>query len=106
MKTFILGRTIEELNRLVPQRQIKTIKLGENRICLSRNENSFFAFELLCPHRKADLSRGKISVNDEIICPLHEYRFDLKTGIVKNAQCQDLTIYRTELTEKGLKIMI
>jgi nitrite reductase/ring-hydroxylating ferredoxin subunit len=106
MKTFILGRKLEELKSLIPQKQIKTIKLGENKICLSRNGDSFFAFELLCPHRKADLSQGTINYKDEIVCPLHEYRFDLITGQVSNAICQDLTIYRTELTEEGLKIYI
>jgi nitrite reductase/ring-hydroxylating ferredoxin subunit len=103
MKTFILGRTIEELKRLVPQKQIKTLKLNEQKICLTRNEETFFAFELLCPHRKADLSKGLIN-NEEVICPLHEYRFDLNTGQVRNAQCQDLRVYKTELTDQGLKI--
>jgi nitrite reductase/ring-hydroxylating ferredoxin subunit len=103
MKTFILGRTIEELRRIIPQNQIKTIKLGDQKICITRDGDSFFAFELLCPHRKADLSRGTIN-NEEIICPLHEYRFDLKTGQVRNAHCSDLRVYRTELTLEGLKI--
>lgn len=106
MKTFILGRTKEEVNRLIPEKQIKTVKLGETRICVSRDGEDYFAFESLCPHRKADLSRGFLNGIQEIVCPLHEYRFNLKTGQVSNAQCPDLKLYKTELTEEGLKITV
>jgi nitrite reductase/ring-hydroxylating ferredoxin subunit len=106
MKTFILGRTKEEVKGLVPEGQIKTVKLGNSKICLSRIEDDYFAFEQACPHRKADLGMGSINKFKEVICPLHEYRFDLKTGRCNQSNCADLKIFKTEIMEDGLKIYI
>lgn len=106
MKTFILGRTKEEVERLVPENQIKTVRLGVEKICLSRKGETYFAFERACPHRKADLGQGFINRFEEIICPLHEYRFNLRTGICSHSNCPDLKIYPTQITEEGLKITL
>lgn len=37
------------------------------------------AFSSICPHAMGDLSMGWIT-HDEIDCPLHYYRFKLRTG--------------------------
>ncbi|WP_291784490.1 Rieske (2Fe-2S) protein [Cecembia sp.] len=104
MKTFILGRTKKEVERLVPEGQIKTVRLGNTKICMSRIADNYFAFEQACPHRKADLGKGTINKFKEVICPLHEYRFDLETGRCNQANCSDLKIFKTEISEEGLKI--
>ncbi|EOZ95981.1 biphenyl dioxygenase [Indibacter alkaliphilus LW1] len=52
----------------------------------------------------AFLGNGKINNQKEIICPLHEYRFDLETGQVKSGDCADLKVYKADLTETGLEI--
>lgn len=106
MKTFILGRTKEEVERLVPENQIKTVRLGEEKICLSRVGNAYFAFERTCPHRKADLADGFINKFQEVICPLHQYRFNLVTGRCHQSNCQDLKLFKNEITPEGLKIYI
>lgn len=106
MKTFILGRTREEIQGLLREKEIRVVKLGESKICLTRIGEDYFAFELNCPHRMANLGQGFINNYKEVICPLHAYRFDLKTGKVSNATCSDLKVFNTEITDLGLKIFI
>lgn len=106
MKTFTLGTSKEQVMRLIPDKQIKIVQLGATKVCVTRDGENFFAFETLCPHRKANLSQGFINGIQEVICHLHEYRFDLNTGRVTSGQCPDLTIYPSELSDEGLKIQI
>jgi nitrite reductase/ring-hydroxylating ferredoxin subunit len=106
MKKFTLGNSKEEVFKLVPEKVIKKVILGETSIGIVRIGESFRCFQAFCPHRGASLIQGNINSSGEIICPLHQYRFDLKTGQVKSGYCEDLEIYPNELTENGLEITI
>lgn len=106
MKKFTLGNSKEEVLKLVPERIIKKVILGETSIGIVRIGEVFHTFQAFCPHHGASLIQGNINSSGEIICPLHQYRFDLKTGQVKSGYCADLEIYPNELTENGLEITI
>ncbi|SMD42919.1 Rieske [2Fe-2S] domain-containing protein [Aquiflexum balticum DSM 16537] len=106
MKTFVLGDNKEQVLELIPNKKIKTVQLGATKVCVTRDGEEFFVFETLCPHRKASLNQGFINGMQEVVCHLHEYRFDLRTGQVTSGSCPDLKIFQSELTENGLKIQI
>ncbi|WP_114751193.1 Rieske (2Fe-2S) protein [Pleomorphovibrio marinus] len=106
MRTFTLGRSQEEAISLFPDRSIREVQLGDQKICVARDGESFFAFERLCPHRLANLKEGQLNSFQEVICPLHHYRFELNSGRVASGDCRDLKVYKAELDESGLKISI
>lgn len=106
MKTFFLGSSKNQVLEMIPEEAIHKIHLDEHTIALVRSGESFYAFQSDCPHRGASLFLGTLTESKEIVCPLHEYKFDLKTGELKAGSCGDLEIYPAELTEKGLKISI
>ncbi|MDF2156680.1 Rieske (2Fe-2S) protein [Algoriphagus sp. CAU 1675] len=105
MKEYYLGKSKEEALRLLPENKIIEFPTGEESIAVLRTADAIYAFEASCPHRGASLLQGSLHGSEELICPLHRYRFDLKTGQVLAGFCGDLTIYPTELTERGLKIL-
>lgn len=106
MKTFTLGQNKDQVLAMIPDKGIKAVRLGNAQVCVSRVGESFFAFESNCPHKKAALKQGWVTGYAEIVCPLHEYRFDMKSGEVRAGSCGELKTYKTELTEEGLKIFI
>lgn len=106
MKTFTLGSSKCEVLEMIPAYLIHKVHLDEQVIALVRIGEGFHAFQAACPHRGASLFKGSLLGESEIVCPLHEYRFDVKTGEVKVGSCGDMEIYKTELTEEGLKIFI
>jgi nitrite reductase/ring-hydroxylating ferredoxin subunit len=79
---------------------------GEKRLAILRIGDILHIFDAQCPHRGADLGQANINGASEIICPLHQYRFDLKTGDVRSGYCNPLPIYRNELTDSGLTIYL
>lgn len=106
MNEYTLGESSEQVMSLFPERAIRQVVLGDQKICVARVGERFFAFERLCPHRLASLSEGWITTFGEVVCPLHEYRFELSSGRVASGACRDLTIFKTVLEESGLKIFL
>ena len=58
---------------------IKKLKLDGKDICLVGYNGELFAVSAICPHQGFDMSSGYCE-NGKIICPLHGYSFDLRTG--------------------------
>jgi nitrite reductase/ring-hydroxylating ferredoxin subunit len=106
MKEFQLGTSREEVFELLPDKRIKKIILGNKVLAILRNGEDFFAFDAQCPHRGASLLQANINGLGEIICPLHQYRFDLKTGQVRSGYCPDLPVFQVRLSEKGMFIKL
>ncbi|MFN3800950.1 Rieske (2Fe-2S) protein [Belliella pelovolcani] len=104
MKTFTLGRSSEEVMEVIPNKRIQLLQVGSRKICITRINETFYAFEQLCPHRKASLHQGLITDFEEVVCPLHEYRFHMKSGEVKAGSCGTLETYSIKLTDSGLVI--
>ena len=104
MKEFFLGRSKEEVLRLLPEREIILLDIAHEQICVGRLGEKVFAFESLCPHRRVSLSHGMLTDSREIICHLHGYRFSLETGKVILGSCAALKIFSATLDEEGLKI--
>jgi nitrite reductase/ring-hydroxylating ferredoxin subunit len=105
MRKFVLGSSPEQVRALLPNRKIMPVSLGGVKIAVVRINDDFFAFERLCPHQKTSLEGGNINAFEEVICPLHHYRFDLHTGEVRSGDCRDLQVYEAKLGEKGLEII-
>jgi len=55
------------------------IEVGDKEIALFNYKGNFYAIDNTCPHRGAPLGEGR---NEEgiLICPGHEWRFELKSG--------------------------
>jgi len=58
---------------------IKAVEINGQKIAICQAGDSFFAVSDNCSHAKVPLSGGQI-VDQEIECPKHGARFDLKTG--------------------------
>ena len=59
--------------------EIMLVEVGEERVLLSSLGGSFFAIGEECPHAMGSLSDGEVE-DDEVECPLHGSRFNLRTG--------------------------
>jgi len=59
----------------------KFVEAGGHRIAIFDISGSYYAIEDTCPHRGGPLSEGSIA-GDEVTCPWHGSRFNIKTGAV------------------------
>jgi len=51
----------------------------DRKIAVFRLEDAFYAIEDICTHDGGPLAEGEIE-EDQVICPRHGARFDIKTG--------------------------
>ena len=59
---------------------IAVVNAGGKKFCVTRYQEQLFAFAYKCPHASGIMSQGHIDALGNVVCPLHRYKFDLKTG--------------------------
>ena len=76
----------------IPSGERKRVEINGQRITIFNIENTYYAINDTCPHKKtAPLIRGKLD-GLGIKCPNHGYRFDLKTG-----ECNIDSVFNTKI---------
>ena len=70
--------TVASASKLAPG-EIKDAKVGEAEIAIYNVDGAFYATSNICTHAFALLSDGWLD-GDEVECPLHAGRFDVRTG--------------------------
>jgi nitrite reductase/ring-hydroxylating ferredoxin subunit len=59
----------------------KLVEAGAQRIAVFNVGGNYYAIENTCPHRGGPLAEGMLA-GEEVICPWHGSRFNVKTGSV------------------------
>ena len=63
----------------VPLLEGRAVTVGGRRIAVFRTREGFHAVDASCPHRSGPLADGLVA-DSCVTCPLHGWRFDLRTG--------------------------
>jgi len=82
----------------------RQLVVGQKRLCLVLHNNQLKAVQDACPHNGESLSKGKLNYMGDIICPWHEYRFELNTGRESAERCRDLETFPVKINEEGVFI--
>ena len=62
----------------------KMIRIANHEIAVFKRSGELCAIENVCPHEGGQLSKGRME-GDEVVCPIHGYRFHIKTGACSTA---------------------
>ena len=54
-------------------------RVGRRLLCFGRRGDRWFALDDTCPHAGGSLTEGLLD-DDRVICPLHAYAFDTRSG--------------------------
>ena len=73
--------------RHIPPGEGRNFKLGDRKVAVFRTrDGGVFATQASCPHRAGPLADGLLG-GHSLVCPLHDWLFDLKTGSSLNGNC-------------------
>jgi nitrite reductase/ring-hydroxylating ferredoxin subunit len=86
-----------------PEPFIKKVTIGLTLICLVGYEGEIFALSALCPHQGFDLSGGSCKYS-KLICPLHGYSYDLRTGKGSEGQNDKINTYAVDIRDNDIYI--
>ena len=97
----------EEEARTKMKENIPQLVIAKNkRVCLALHDGMFYAVQDSCTHNGESLSKGKVNYLGEIICPWHNYRFQLNSGTACDSSCHDLVTYPIKSDQSGFYIGI
>ncbi|MBI3241217.1 MAG: Rieske (2Fe-2S) protein [Chloroflexi bacterium] len=80
--------------------RIKRIEVASEPVILTRLEGELCAFSAVCPHSLGDLSGGTI-YKGEIDCPVHGWRFDIRSGEAVWPEKEAYRLTRHDVKEEG-----
>ena len=66
----------------IPPGRVKTVAIGEEDVALCNVDGEFYAIANVCTHDHGPLGAGYLT-GEEIECPRHGARFNVRTGEVK-----------------------
>jgi len=85
---------------------VRVVNGGGRRIAVCHTADGFFAIDDVCSHDGGPLDQGELD-GDEIECPRHGARFDVKTG---RALClpavRPVRTYETRLTDGRVEVEV
>jgi len=59
---------------------IAETEAGGKKICLGKFNGLVFAFSAVCPHAGGRMAEGCINASGHVVCPVHSYKFNMRTG--------------------------
>ena len=62
------------------ENNIAVTEVSGKKVCIARHNTELFAFASGCPHAGAALNDGWLDAVGNVVCPLHGYKFNMKTG--------------------------
>lgn len=85
---------------------ITTVSVDGRKICIIKTEDGLQACTDRCPHAGASLSDGFIDKNRNIVCCVHNYKFNLKTGRDAMNEGYFLKLYKIKIEDDGVFVEI
>lgn len=84
---------------------VQQIKVGGKKLCFIKHERKLYAVENSCPHAGGALSGGWCK-EGKIVCPLHRYEYDLKSGRGAPGQGDYIDVYPLEERPDGVYVRL
>lgn len=91
-----------DMEKSLQNNQPRLVVAGNKNICVIRQGDQLVAFRNECPHMGQGLNDGIVNYLNEIVCPLHSYKFNLKHGEEENKRCASLQFIAVALNDKGV----
>ncbi len=90
----------------IPSQSAKCVEVEGKRIAIFNLGSECYALDDVCSHRGGPLSEGEID-GEEVQCPWHGARFNLRSGAVTAPPAQNgVTAYTVYATDDAIKIEV
>lgn len=83
---------------------IAVVEVNGKKVCVGKHQDKFFGFAHKCPHAGAPMVNGFIDPLGNVVCPLHRYKFSMKTGFNTSGEGFHLKTWPVDWLEDGVYI--
>ena len=88
------------------ENNIARIQVEGRVICILQTPVGLKACASTCPHAGSDLSCGYLDNRENIVCPVHGYRFNINNGRDSNKEGYFLKIYPIKISVDGIFVTL
>ncbi len=99
---FKLFDNKSEMEKTLQNNQPRLVVAGNKNICVIRQKDQLIAFINECPHMGQGMNEGLVNFLNEIVCPLHGYKFNLTDGEEEKRRCSSLHFISVESNDEGV----
>jgi nitrite reductase (NADH) small subunit len=96
--------TVAHLRDFGEKKSLKVVINGQS-IALFRDGEDIFALRDECPHKGGPLSQGWVD-NGHVFCPLHGWKFELRTGECETNCDRTAQSYEVHLAGQEIQIRL
>jgi 3-phenylpropionate/trans-cinnamate dioxygenase ferredoxin subunit len=106
-RSTVVGRFVKVARKSkLPENDGTYVETGGHRIALFKVGGEIYALDNACTHVGGPLSQGRVE-GDEVECPWHGSRFDIRTGEVKMFPARkDVAIYTVRVTGDDVEVKV
>jgi ferredoxin-nitrite reductase len=87
----------------IPEGAAKMIRVKGEEMAVFKHNGKVYAIQNICPHEGGQLSQGWLE-GGEVVCPLHGYKFHLKTGLCSTDPTLKAKIFKLVAEGNGFTI--
>ena len=102
IKWHKIANDVNEINW--QQNHMTFVEVAGKKITIARHKDKIFACAYQCPHASGVLSDGYLDALGNLVCPLHNYKFNLVNGRNISGEGYFLKTYVTESRPNGIFI--
>ncbi len=104
-KKYTWHKIADSSNELIfPGNNLMEIEVAGKTICIAKGRAHIFACASKCPHAGGVLSEGYIDPMENVVCPLHRYKYSLQNGRNVSGEGYFLKTFPVEVRETGVFI--
>ncbi len=87
--------------------EIKCVTAGGRSMLLARTEKEYYALDNKCPHLGGQLCDGRLKLDrGEVVCGLHNWDFDLETGVSAYNPENRLETFNVDIRDDGIYVEV
>lgn len=72
-------------------------------ILLCKERGKVYAFDEICPHKEQSMAHGVV-FQGTLVCPWHQYKFDLESGACKRRRCPPATTIAVKIVGREVHL--
>jgi len=93
-----------DAEKVLTENQPKLLKVHGRSICLVKQNGKIFAVQNNCTHSEGSLHLGKVNLLGNLVCPLHQHQYNLKTGREVDQRSANLECFPIHENTEGVFI--
>ena len=83
----------------LPPQSMRAVEHDGRRYLVVNLDGAFYALAGVCSHEYAELDKGFLA-GDQVVCPLHQSTFDVRTGaVLATPATEDLRTFTTTIRD-------